>query len=164
MTASIRALLCLGAAASLTGAAMAATTTAQFNVQIQITAECVITSASDLNFGSKGVIAANVDATSSIGVQCTNGTTYNVGIDAGAGSGATVASRKMTGPSSQTVGYTLYRDAAHTQVWGTTIGSDTRSGTGTGSAQAITVYGRVPVQATPGAGSYADTVTVTVTY
>ncbi|MCR6502850.1 spore coat protein U domain-containing protein [Shinella sp. CPCC 101442] len=38
------------------------------------------------------------------------------------------------------------------------------SGTGSGSQQDITIYGRVPAQNTPLAGTYTDTVVVTVTY
>jgi hypothetical protein len=40
----------------------------------------------------------------------------------------------------------------------------TVGGTGTGSSQALTVYGRVASQTTPSAGSYSDSVVVTVTY
>ena len=50
----------------------------------------------DLNFGSSGVIAANVDQTPTVQVQCTNTTPYNIRLDAGTGSGATVAAGKMT--------------------------------------------------------------------
>jgi spore coat protein U-like protein len=37
-------------------------------------------------------------------------------------------------------------------------------GTGTGASQTITVYGKVPTQTTPVAGTYADSVIVTLTY
>ncbi len=43
-------------------------------------------------------------------------------------------------------------------------GTVTVSGTGTGSAQNQTGYGRVPPQATPAAGTYTDTITATVTF
>ena len=36
--------------------------------------------------------------------------------------------------------------------------------TGSGVSQSFTVYGRVPAQSTPAAGSYTDTIKVTVTY
>jgi spore coat protein U-like protein len=38
------------------------------------------------------------------------------------------------------------------------------SGTGIGSSQNYTVYGRVQAQTTPAPGTYTDTITVTVTY
>ncbi|WP_348629917.1 spore coat U domain-containing protein [Mesorhizobium sp. M7D.F.Ca.US.004.03.1.1] len=132
-------------------------------VQMTITASCTISSASTLNFGSSGVIAANVDQTSTVQVQCTNTTPYNIGLDAGTGSGATVAARKMTNGAS-TITYSLYSDSGRTTVWGSTIGTNTVSATGTGSAQSFTVYGRVPTQSTPAPAAYTDTVTVTVTY
>lgn len=140
------------------------TATTQFNVQITINAECQINSASDLNFGATGVIDTAVEATSAIAVQCTNGTAYDIGLNEGTGTGATVASRLMTGPDAETVAYSLYTDPAHTDVWGNTIGTDTVTGTGTGSEQTYTVYGQVPAQATPTPGTYSDVITVTVTY
>jgi spore coat protein U-like protein len=144
--------------------ALAATATGSFAVRITITTECKLVSASDLEFGSHGIIDANVDSTSTISVQCTTGTPYNIGIGLGTGAGASLAARLMTGPAAATVSYNLYRDANHTNVWGTTILTDTLSGTGNGAVQPITVYGRVPPQSTPAAGAYSDTVAVTVTY
>ncbi len=141
----------------------AATTTGSFTVQMTITASCLINSASTLNFGSSGVIAANVDQTSTVQVQCTNTTPYNIGLDAGTGTGATVATRKMTN-GSNTINYALYSNAGRTTLWGNTVGTDTVAGTGSGAAQSYTVYGRVPAQTTPAAATYTDTITVTVTY
>lgn len=139
------------------------TTTTPMVVQMTITASCTINSASTLNFGSSGVIAANVDQTSTIQVQCTNTTPYNIGLDAGTGSGATVAARKMANGAA-TVTYSLYSDSGRTTVWGNTIGTNTVSATGSGASQSYTVYGRVPAQSTPAPAAYTDTVTVTVTY
>jgi len=100
----------------------AATTTSTFTVQITIVANCIINSASTLNFGgAQGVLAANVDQTSAISVQCTNTTPYNVGLNAGTGTGATVAVRKMTS-GGNTINYSLYTDAARSTVWGNTVG------------------------------------------
>lgn len=146
------------------GPAIAATATGNMNVRITIQAECKVVTATDLDFGTRGVIDANIDQTSTLTVQCTNSTPYTVGLSAGGGAGATVAVRRMTGPASATVNYALYRDAARTQVWGVTAGTDVVSGTGNGSAQNLTVYGRVPPQTTPAAGVYSDVVAITVTY
>lgn len=110
------------------------------------------------------MIDTAVEASSAIAVQCTNGTDYDIGLNAGQGSGATVAARLMTGPNSETVTYSLYTDAGHADVWGDTIGTDTLAGTGTGAEQTYPVYGQVPVQETPTAGTYADVITVTLTY
>jgi spore coat protein U-like protein len=155
---------CVAAAfAAASGAAQAATATTSFQVQLTIQAQCLINSASTLNFGTQGVISANVDQTSTIQVQCTNSTPYNIGLDAGTGTGATVTTRKLTGGGA-TVNYTLYSDSARTSVWGNTVGTNTVASTGTGASQSFTVYGRIPAQTTPAPTTYTDTITVTVTY
>lgn len=147
----------------LADVADAATATTTFQVQMQITASCIINSADNLIFPSTGVIAANVDATSTLSVQCTNTTPYNISLDAGTGSGASVAARKMTS-GGNTVTYSLYSDAGRTTVWGDTIGTNTVASAGTGAAQIFTIYGRVPPQTTPAPAIYNDTINVTVTY
>lgn len=161
---SLAAVAAFTAQLMLATAASAATATGNMTVRITIQAECKIESADDLDFGTWGVMDANIDQTTTISVQCTNSTPYTIGLSAGAGAGATVAVREMTGPAAAIVNYTLYSDSARTQVWGVTVGTDTVAGTGDGSAQPLTVYGRVPPQTTPAAGVYTDTVAITVTY
>jgi spore coat protein U-like protein len=157
-----KALLALAACSAFSGAGLAATATGSFTSQIVITAECKVQSTNTLDFGSHGVLDANVDATTTFTVQCTNGTGYNVGLNAGS-SGGSIATRLMAnGPAS--VSYRMYSDAGRTTNWGNTVATDTLAGTGNGSAQTLTIYGRVPIQTTPAAGSYSDTVTITVTY
>jgi spore coat protein U-like protein len=151
---------CLGLTS---GAAYGLTTTTPFTVQMTITASCVINSAGTLNFGSQGVLTSAVPATSTIQVQCTNTTPYNIGLDAGTATGATVTTRKMTN-AGNTISYALYSNAGMTTNWGNTVGTDTVAATGNGAAQSYTVYGQVPAQATPAPATYTDTITVTVTY
>ncbi len=143
--------------------AEAATATGSLNLSVTIQSTCSVISATAINFGTMATIAANVDQTSTLTVRCSSTTPYNVGLSAGGGTGATVATRKMSS-GANAVNYTLYRDAGRTQVWGQTIGTDTVTGTGTGANQTLTIYGRVPTQAVPPPGTYTDTVTVTITY
>jgi spore coat protein U-like protein len=146
------------------GSAYAGTATSTFGVDVTIVAQCLINSASTLSFGgSQGVLSGNVDQTSTIVVQCTDTTTYDIGLDEGTGTGASVATRKLTG-SGGTINYRLYSNAGRTTVWGKTVSTDTVSGTGTGAAQTYTVYGRIPAQTTPAPATYSDTITITVTY
>jgi len=145
------------------GPSSATTTTTTFTATITLAATCVINSASTLDFGTAGVLTANVPATSTIQVQCTNTTPYNIGLDAGTGTGASVAVRKLTSGAA-TVNYSIYTDAGHTTVWGNTVSTDTVASTGTGASQSFTAFGLVPAQTTPAPGTYTDTVTVTVTY
>lgn len=154
----------LGLGLASTGA-RATTATSPFTVQVTITASCTIVSGALLNFGgSVGVLTGNLDVSTTLQVQCTNTTAYNIGLDKGA-NGASVTARLMKGgPSNETIAYSLYRDSARTLNWGVTIGTDTQAGTGTGAAQTYTVYGRIGQQNTPTPGLYTDTITITVTY
>jgi spore coat protein U-like protein len=153
------ALLCL----LIADPASAATATSTFKVQLTLTSSCVINSTATLNFGSQGVLVANVNGTSTLAVQCTNTTPYNIGLDQGQGSGATVAARKMSS-GANTITYTLYSDTNRTVLWGNTVGTNTVAGTGNGASQSYTIYGQAPPQTTPTPAVYTDTVTVTVTY
>lgn len=141
----------------------AGTATTTLGVSLTINAGCNV-SATSVAFPTQTVLASAVNQTGSVIVTCTNTTPYNVGLDQGGGSGASVTGRLMTGPSSATVGYGLYQDSGHSTNWGNTVGTDTQSGSGNGSAQNLTVYGQIPAQTTPAPGAYADTVSVTVTF
>jgi spore coat protein U-like protein len=143
--------------------AVAGTATTTLGVSVTINAGCNV-STTAVAFPTQTVLASPVNQTGTMVVTCTNSTAYNVGLDKGAGSGATVSNRLMTGPSSATVGYALYSDAGRTANWGNTIGTDTVAGTGSGSAQTLTVYGQIPAQTTPQPGAYGDTVNVTITF
>jgi len=163
---STKALVSLGVAAAVALAgvsAEAANTSSSFTTQITITSSCTILGTAALNFGNQGVIGINVPATSTLQVQCTNSTPYNIGLDAGTGLGATPPARIMTAGLA-TVVYSIYSDSAHTTVWGNTVGTNTVSAVGNGASQSYTLYGLVPVQVTPVAGTYTDTITVNVTY
>lgn len=131
-----------------------------FTVTATVTSQCSV-SASTLDFGAVGLLLANTDGTSTLSVQCANGVAYQVGLDNG--QHATGNTRRMQGPGGL-VTYELYRNTTRTQRWGSTLNTDTVTGSGTGGNQSLTVYGRVPNQTTPSAGTYNDTITVTVTY
>jgi spore coat protein U-like protein len=124
---------------------------------------CVV-SVGSLAFGNYLANSGSpTDSSANITVTCTTGTTYTVALDAGLGSGATTSSRKMTF-SSHTIDYGLYQDSSRSTNWGNNVGTDTEAGTGSGSAQTLTVYGRIPIAQYLNPGAYTDTVTVTVNY
>lgn len=134
-----------------------------FDVTLKIIADCTIAT-QPLDFGqSQGVLATTVSVNTTLSVTCTNTTPYNVGLSAGTGTGSTTAARLMsgTGANTSTVAYNLFQTAGATN-WGNTQGTDTRSGTGSGTAQALTVYGAIPAQATPQPDNYKSTITATV--
>ncbi len=135
---------------------------ATFTVTATVVANCTL-SAGALAFGNY-VPTAQTLTTTTITVTCTDTTTYNVGLDGGIGSESSGYTRYMTGAGGEEIPYHFFSDSARSTEWGNTVGTDTVAGTGTGSAQALTVYGIVYTShyATP--GSYTDTVTATVTY
>jgi spore coat protein U-like protein len=142
-------------------AGQASTATASIAVSATVLSFCTV-SASALAFGNYQSVVVN--QTTTVTATCTTGTTYNVGLDAGQGTGATVSARKMTSTGSNTLTYGLYSDSAHSVVWGNTIGTNTVTGTGNGAAQTLTVYGQIPGSQFSAPGSYTDTVAVTLTY
>ncbi len=149
----------------------AGTATANMTVQVTITAACTINAAT-LDFGSNAgtsLVASNIDAATTVSVTCTNGSPYSIGMDNGAN--ATGAQRRMK-TGTNFLNYNLYVDSARTNAWTTAASSTTCTtanscalGTGNGSAQTVSIYGRVPsIGTAPPAGSYTDTVTMTITY
>lgn len=147
------------------GAAQAATVSSTMSVTATVTANCVI-STSALAFGNVNTISGtNVDGTGGLTITCTNGTPWSASAGVGAGSGASYTNRRMTS-GANLLNYNIYTTVARTTVWGNgTGGTAAIAGTGSGAAQAVTVYGRVASgQTGVPAGAYADTVAVTVTY
>jgi len=136
--------------------------TATFDVTMRVVADCTI-AANAIDFGSTGVITTTISGSSTINVTCTNTTPYNVGLDAGTGTGSTGTTRFLNGSggNTDTVAFNLYRSPG-SSVWGNTQGTDTAAGTGNGTPQALTVYGEVPMQKSPTPDSYKSTITATV--
>lgn len=155
--------LVFAAALAAPSASSAATDTDTMTVTATVIASCDV-DAQDLAFGNYDPVSSEpLDIGTTIAVTCTHGTSYDISLDAGVGAGATVAARRMTF-GGNTLSYSLYSNAGRTSVWGSTIGNNTVEGTGDGALQTLNVYGRVPTNQTAPAGSYTDTVTVTVTY
>lgn len=142
-------------------AAQAAVTTSTFNVTADVLTSCFIND-NNLNFGAYSGV--QLDGTTTLTATCSNGTPYTIGLTQGIGLGASVSSRKLTGPGTDILNYTLSQDAAHTVPWGNTIGTDTQAGTGNGAAQSFTVFGRIPGNQFVAGGAYSDTITVTLTF
>jgi spore coat protein U-like protein len=135
-------------------------TSGDFLVTQSAPATCSV-SASAMNFGNYAGAATN--ATATLTITCSLNSSYNVSL--GGGENLSGTTRRMAGPATSLIGFNLYSDAAHTTSWGddTALGAVV-SGTGSGSAQPLTVYGRTTAGALPVPGSYSDTVVVTVTY
>lgn len=120
-------------------------------------------SATNMDFPSVSSLSTAQTTTSTVSLTCSTGLPYNIVLNGGNANATDPTQRKMTSGAQQ-ITYGLYRDSAHTLPWGLTLGTNTKSGTGTGSSQSHTVHGRVPAQTTPAPGTYSDTVVVTVEY
>jgi spore coat protein U-like protein len=136
-----------------------------------INAACNI-SAAALDFGSSSsFISLNIDAAATITAQCTNTTPYSIGLDYGTNASGS-QNRMRRGATSNYITYGLFTDSARSQAWTTTSSATSCTGgastctlgTGTGSSQNITVYGRVPPQTVPAIGLFTDSVVVTITF
>ncbi|MDF0544405.1 spore coat U domain-containing protein [Sphingobium sp. H39-3-25] len=127
-------------------------------------------SATSVAFGNVNPVSpSNVDATGDIRVTCTLllALAGSYTIDLSSGSSASYNPRTMKNGAS-TLQYNLYTNAARSQVWGN----------GTGGSVAVTnnfsallavdqttpVYGRIPAGQNVPAGTYSDTIVVTVTF
>ena len=164
----IREVLLLSAALLASAASHATTAGNTFQVTATIISSCNV-SGTALNFGSSIdplAAATPLDASSTLTVRCTNTTPYTVSLNAGSNAGgASVFSARTMKSGTNSLAYQLYLDAGRSTVWGdSTNASSTVAGTGTGNAQNLTIYGRLPSLANVVPGSYTDTVTVTVTY
>lgn len=153
-------------AAVLASPAFAATATNTMPVSVDVINSCTV-AATPMAFGAPTAIGgANIDTTSTITLACTNGATYDVALDNGlnSASGQRYMSNGAATPTK--IPYNVYKDAARSQAWGSTTGTNTAAGTaGVSGLVSLVAYGRIPASATSvGAGSYTDTVTVTVTF
>ena len=145
-------------------AAISATGGAQpsFNVSANVARTCNLTTA-PLNFGTQGSLSSNIDGSAQLRLTCSPGVAYTVGLDGGT-SGTTSPTQRKLAQGTKTITYGLYGDAARALPWFNTSAFYQGGGTATGSAQTLTVYGRIPAQVTPPPGVYTDNIVVTVTY
>ena len=165
-------IVCLIALAA--GFALAGTATSNMSTSADVSNNCII-SAGALSFGAYDPVSANasseLDQTATLTVTCTNGAAANITLDQGtnAATGSTDSAplRRLKLDASNFLSYSLWQDSGHATVWGNTTSSPntSESYTGTGTSGTVTVYGKIAGgQTTVHAGSYADTVVVTVSF
>ena len=115
-----------------------------------------------------------VDSIGSFALRCTrNGGPQNVPITMGIGPSAntgSIASRQLKQASgSDMLSYNFYRDALRQSVWGQTPGLDALTQTvslpnNATTTVTFTIYGRINGLQNVAAGSYGDTLVVTISY
>ena len=123
-------------------------------------AACTVT-ALPVTFGSYNPIGEqDLDSTGRVDIACVPAAPYTITL--GTGLSNSYTPRSLASGASR-LPYNLYTDASYNLVWG-----DKSAGTavvGGGAATAShTVYGRIPRKQNVGAGVYADTVVVTVSF
>lgn len=146
-----------------TGGEQGNPSTFSFIATANVPNSCVVNAATDLDFGSiLAIQTGTIDRSSSISVTCTRRTPWQIGLSNGANPSSNL--RRMAGPGGQFIEYQLYRNPERWDRWGSTLNVDTVAGTGSGTSQPVTVYGRILNQWLTRAGAYSDTITVVVTY
>lgn len=122
-------------------------------------ASCTISS-SGVNFGAYDPIdVADTRSTGSIRMACDAPVNANIALSGGGGS---TVDRAMSNGSTRLV-YNLYADPQRTTIWGDGAGgSQTVPADGTSVDRPV--YGSIMARQRVPAGSYADTITLTVTY
>ena len=153
----------------LSATSYAAVASSNMAVQTTVAMACTI-SAGALTFTSYDPTAsADNDATAAITSTCTAGGAAKITMGEGnnkiSGSSPATPKRAMKtgGETPQTLAYHLYRDSDRATVWGNTDATG-EGVTGSGSAKTLVAYGRIPKNQTVGAGTFTDSVAVTVTY
>lgn len=107
---------------------------------------------------------APTDTAGTLRVSCDT-TTVGYTLLLNPGGAGTYAPRRLGG-GAYTLAYNLYADALRTVIWGDGSGGTTTVSGAFALPGAIdhTVYGRVPAQQNVGAGTYTDTITVTLNF
>jgi spore coat protein U domain-containing protein, fimbrial subunit CupE1/2/3/6 len=172
MKRTLTTLLALGTLAILSVPAKAGTATNSLTVQANVANNCKVTAAT-LNFGAYDPVVANattdLTAQQALTINCTKDTAAT-SIDLDNGIHASGAQRRMTN-GSDNLNYNLFKDSARTSNWttgavnGVVPDASTSKNTAlTSGGNPIVVYGTVPQNQDVSAGSYSDTVTITINF
>lgn len=129
--------------------------------QARVADNCVISLASDLDFGTVTQLDASRDATALIKLRCATDTDWLVTLSIGLN--PTINGFRQMAYNGNFLGYALYKDPAFLFPWGDTQVNGV-AGSGENEDVTLTVYGRVFPQPVTVPGTYSDTVTVTLTY
>ena len=124
-------------------------------------------STTGVNFGNYDPSAASPnDSTGSVTYRCNQKNAITISLNSG--TWGNIAQRKMRSVSGDELLYNLYKDPARTVVWGN-AGSQLYSdpdplGRGAGDAVTVSIYARILPLQDVGAGTYSDSITVTINW
>ncbi len=145
-------------AANSIGARMEVTATVAPNCRLSVP---------PLSFGTYDPLDGNAiqpaDASTVITVTCTRSTGAAVSFDFGLNPASGVG-RAMAGPATERLQYQIYRDAARSLVWSQGENAVRVISRGVTTADALTVFGRIPPRQEVAPGAYSDLLTATVDF
>lgn len=154
---------------SLGGVAYAATAAGSLAVSSVVADSCALTTSPVGFTGYTGVNSAAADGT--ISVQCSSGTSYVISLGGGDNYGALIASYRSLTDGTNLIPYELYKTATPltANLWGDDDATHPASSlapiTANGGWFTMNIYGLLrnytPLRP---AGTYGDTVAVTITY
>lgn len=147
---------------------LGATATNSMTVSATVANTCSFASVTNTVFGTiDGLFLTNLSVSNgSVVVICTTGATYSLALNAG--NNLSGGNRRMAN-GANFITYQIYSDMAQTTLWGDGTAGIGNARTGllaTGANQTYTVYARIPTtpQTPVPAGTYTDTVTITITF
>lgn len=133
---------------------------------LTVTNDCSTISAPNVNFGSAPLARNFPTVSQSIGLTCTKGSTYTVGINNGSYANGSV--RNMASGSNR-LSYEIYK-AASSNRWGS-VGAERWASSASSQVSAdglLRTYNYtaqvLPTQATPPGGTYSDTLVVDIAF
>jgi len=149
----------LAGAATMSGAAMAQTATADLTVTLNVLGSCTVTAQTVAFTDQTSLTLTAEDLTRTITVSCSAGLPYDLGL--GLGQAAQGQQRRMAA-GGNFVNYGIYTDNGYTTSLTPIGGANHFTGTGTGVDQTYTIYARLPAQTATGYGAYQDKPVMTV--
>ena len=156
-----RTLLAAIAVAALSDPALAGTATSTLSVRVVVQPTCTVDSAT-LDFGSY-TSGQPTDLNVFSPLAYSNRPVGQLRFQLDGGTSGTTTARKMSNGSGSLLNYMIFRDSARTQNFGQ--GTEARlvnlAAAGSG---VVGVYGRIPAAQAVPAGTYTDTVVVTVDF
>jgi spore coat protein U-like protein len=167
---AVASILAVGVGAfSVNSYAAPGTNTATLQVSADIQATCEV-STTAVAFSTYDPVGANKttpldNSGGKVTMTCTTGAIPKVALNLGLW--AVTTQRNMKGGTgADLLAYNLYQPGGFTAAWGSTVGTDTVVGTtGDGASHDLVINARIPAgQNTVPTGTYADTVTVNVTF
>jgi len=143
-----------------------------FNVTADVQGSCIVTSTTDIAFGTYDPSDANfatpLDKQGSVDVRCVKGMSPTVTLDQGqngTGTCAAPARAMKEATSGEFLAYQIYSDSGHANVWGCDAANDVAfTAASSTTATTLTTYGRIPAGQYVGLGSFSDVVTVEVAF